>query len=137
MPTAPSGFTAMPSCGGSPRANSTAGATAKGMWGPAQRTNWSWELYTGTYAAPSMSMVGRFRVALSGEPPPGSGTHTRLRPSTSRSLLPAEGLPREAARVSSSSLAGQPAASDPPPSTPSTAAPGPPAWVPPPYAPSP
>lgn len=76
MPTAPPGFTAMPSCGGRPRANSRAGATVKGMWAPTQVRNWCSELKTGTYAAPSISSVGRSRSGESGEPPLGRGTQT-------------------------------------------------------------
>ncbi len=47
-PTVPPGFTAMPSCGGRPRAKSRAGATAKDMWSPAQARSCCSELKTGT-----------------------------------------------------------------------------------------
>ena len=108
MPTVPSGLTAMPTCGGRPRANSRAGATVKDMWLPTPCRNCASELNTGTYGAPPSSTVGRSRLGLAGPPPSGSGTHTLLRPSTSSSRAPALGTSREAARVSSSSLPGHP-----------------------------
>ncbi len=82
------------------------------MWSPAQARSCASELKTGTYGCPSTSSVGRSSPgppgpALSGPPPLGRGTHTWLRPRTSPMRGPAPGWPTEAARTSSSSLAGQ------------------------------
>ncbi|KES03062.1 hypothetical protein BU52_32600 [Streptomyces toyocaensis] len=46
--TTPPGFTAIPACGGRPRANSTAGATVYDTWEPTTCRNCSSELKTGT-----------------------------------------------------------------------------------------
>ncbi|CAK7280832.1 exported hypothetical protein [Streptomyces misionensis JCM 4497] len=108
MPTVPPGLTAMPACGGSPRANSTAGAMVYAMWEPVAWRSCSSELNTGTYAWPSSSRPGRSSEPLPGPPPLGSGTQRKLRPRTSMIRPPAAGMPREADSTSSSSLPGQP-----------------------------
>ncbi len=105
MPTAASGFTAMPTPSGSPRANSQAGAIAKAIPGACCR-NTSCEENTGTYGSPASSMVGRSSDCPCGSAPAGSGTHTWLRASTSITLGVAPGSPRAAVSTCSSSLAG-------------------------------